>query len=108
MYKATCRNDTGARLYYNTHDLYFAAMQQFTFYEPSMRSVLRHTPLGAAMLTLAILAGCGDQHAGAPAGAPPPPTVSVVTVAVAALTLSTELPGRVEASRSAQDRKSVV
>jgi len=66
----------------------------------------------ALVLTLtaslaATLAGCGDKAggaAGAGAGAPPPPTVAVVTVAPAPLTLQAELPGRVEASRTAQVR----
>lgn len=53
-----------------------------------------------------MLAGCGDKAASGPGagGAPPPATVGVVTVAPAALTLTTELPGRVEAWRVAQVR----
>ncbi|WP_332856331.1 efflux RND transporter periplasmic adaptor subunit [Duganella sp. S19_KUP01_CR8] len=64
-----------------------------------MRSVPRYT---AAVFALSLLAACGDKAA-AP-GAPPPATVAVITVAPAAVTLSTELPGRTEASRIAQVR----
>jgi membrane fusion protein (multidrug efflux system) len=65
-----------------------------------MRSVPRYTVVAAAALTL--LSACGDKAA-APS-APPPSTVSVVTVAPAAVTLTSELPGRTEASRVAQVR----
>jgi membrane fusion protein (multidrug efflux system) len=51
---------------------------------------------------LTLLSACGDKAA-APS-APPPSTVSVVTVAPAAVTLTSELPGRTEASRVAQVR----
>ncbi|MES2161038.1 MAG: efflux RND transporter periplasmic adaptor subunit [Pseudomonadota bacterium] len=64
-----------------------------------MRLVPRYT---AAVIALSLLAACGDKAA-AP-GAPPPATVAVITVAPAAVTLSTELPGRTEASRIAQVR----
>ncbi|MYM91461.1 efflux RND transporter periplasmic adaptor subunit [Rugamonas sp. FT82W] len=64
-----------------------------------MRLVPRYT---AAVVSLSLLAACGDKAA-AP-GAPPPATVAVITVAPAAVTLSTELPGRTEASRIAQVR----
>ncbi|PHV08672.1 efflux transporter periplasmic adaptor subunit [Janthinobacterium sp. BJB412] len=70
-----------------------------------MRSVPRYTAVAAAALTLALLAACGDKAANSGAGGPPPPaTVAVITVAPAAVTLSAELPGRVEASRIAQVR----
>jgi membrane fusion protein (multidrug efflux system) len=64
-----------------------------------MRVVPRCT---AAVAALALLSACGDKHADT--GAPPPPTVAVVTVAPASITLSSELPGRTEASRIAQVR----
>ncbi|MYN19420.1 efflux RND transporter periplasmic adaptor subunit [Rugamonas sp. FT107W] len=64
-----------------------------------MRLVPRYT---AAVVSLSLLAACGDKAA-AP-GAPPPANVAVITVAPAAVTLSTELPGRTEASRIAQVR----
>jgi membrane fusion protein (multidrug efflux system) len=54
-----------------------------------------------------VLAACG-QKSGAPGGAPgggmPPATVGVVTVAPTSVDLTTELPGRLEASRVAQVR----
>jgi membrane fusion protein (multidrug efflux system) len=53
----------------------------------------------------ALLAACGKS--GQPAagvGAPPPAEVGVITVAPRAIGLSTELPGRLEASRVAQVR----
>src|SRR5471032_74549 len=67
-----------------------------------MRLVPRYTAVASAVFTLSLLAACGDKAA-AP-GAPPPATVAVITVAPAAVTLSTELPGRTEASRIAQVR----
>lgn len=68
-----------------------------------------------ALVLCVLLAACGGGSGGAasaPAGpaaggAPPPPEVSVVTVAVQAAPLVTELPGRVEASRTAQVRARV-
>ncbi|MBJ7311037.1 efflux RND transporter periplasmic adaptor subunit [Rugamonas sp. CCM 8940] len=70
-----------------------------------MRSVPRYTAVAAAAMTLALLAACGDKAANGGAGGPPPPaTVSVITIAPAAVTLSAELPGRIEASRVAQVR----
>ena len=68
-----------------------------------MRSVPRYTLVAAATLTVSLLSACGDKAANA-GGPPPPATVSVVTVAPASVTLSTELPGRLEASRIAQVR----
>jgi membrane fusion protein (multidrug efflux system) len=73
-----------------------------------MRSVPRRTALtltyaaGSAIALSSLLAACGDKAA--PPAAPPPATVAVVTVAPASVTLSSELPGRTEASRIAQVR----
>lgn len=68
-------------------------------------------PCCAALLSATVLlSACGGQSAapGAPAGGaaaePPPAEVGVVTVALGAVGLSTELPGRLEASRVAQVR----
>jgi len=64
-----------------------------------MRFAPRYTAVAAALF---LLSACGEK---APASsAPPPATVFTVTVAPASLTLSTELPGRLEASRTAQVR----
>jgi membrane fusion protein, multidrug efflux system len=65
--------------------------------------------IGAALLALA-LAACGGGQPAAPgpgAAAPPPPEVGVITVVTQTAPLSTELPGRVEASRVAQVRARV-
>ena len=61
------------------------------------------------LLTLALAACSGEQKAapGPGGAAPPPPEVGVVTVAVQTASLTTELPGRVEASRVAQVRARV-
>ena len=66
--------------------------------------------VAVAVLSL-FLAACGKSDAPAPgapaasAGGPPPaPQVGVVTVALGDIGLITELPGRLEASRTAQVR----
>ena len=61
-----------------------------------------------ALFTLLALSACSQKPeapAGAGAnGAPPPPEVGVLTVTPQTVTLTTELPGRLEASRVAQVR----
>lgn len=52
------------------------------------------------------LVGCSPSNTAAPT-APPPPEVGVVTVATTATALNTELPGRLEAFRTAQVRARV-
>lgn len=68
-------------------------------------------PIYPILLTLALAAcGEGDKKAagpGAGAGAPPPPEVEVVTVVPAPATLTQELPGRLQAVRTAQVRARV-
>ena len=59
--------------------------------------------LAAGVATL--LAGCGQQTP--PAAAPEPPRVSVVTVRAQSVPISSELPGRVAAYRSAEVRPQV-
>ena len=72
-------------------------------------SALRRAPaVGAAAWLVLLLAACGQQS-GKPAAAPPgggmpPAEVGVVTVTPQAVGLTTELPGRLEASRVAQVR----
>ena len=57
------------------------------------------------LLSAFLLAGCGQGSKDADAGAKPPLTqVGVVTVALSDIGLTTELPGRLEASRVAQVR----
>ena len=73
--------------------------------------------LGARMLYLlplvvslaAVLTGCGkdEKAAGAPGGGMPPANVGVVTVGAQPVALATELPGRIEALRTAQVRARV-
>ena len=60
--------------------------------------------LAASLLALIAVAGCGDKSTNTAPAASPPPEVAIITVAPAPLALSTELPGRIEASRSAQVR----
>ncbi len=72
-------------------------------------SALQNVRAGfAVVLTASLLAACGKKPeqgpAGAPAGSMPPAEVGVITVAPQAVGLSTELPGRLEASRTAQVR----
>lgn len=70
----------------------------------------RHSSRIAIMLlTLSALAGCGDKAPGAAAAGDKPPAmeVSVITIAPERLELSTELPGRLEAARTAQVRARV-
>ncbi|MGO8674948.1 MAG: efflux RND transporter periplasmic adaptor subunit [Limisphaerales bacterium] len=66
-------------------------------------------------LLLAVMAGCGPKQGGPPGAGPggpggfggPPPEVSVVTVTTEPLTLTTELPGRIDAVRVAEVRARV-
>ncbi|PZR21675.1 MAG: efflux transporter periplasmic adaptor subunit, partial [Azospira oryzae] len=52
------------------------------------------------------LSGCGQSNSAAPT-APPPPEVGVVSAALGRADLTTELPGRLEAFRTAQVRARV-
>jgi membrane fusion protein (multidrug efflux system) len=63
---------------------------------------MRFSPLCSAAAVIILLSACGEKHADS--GAPPPPTVAVITTAAGTVTLSSELPGRTEASRIAQVR----
>lgn len=70
---------------------------------------VRHVPrIAAALWMLSLLAGCGDKIANAQApGGMPPPEVSIVTITPQRVVMSTELPGRLEATRVAQVRARV-
>lgn len=68
----------------------------------------------SAFLCAIVLAACGQTQqaapggmAGGPGAAPPPPEVEVVTIAPGSATLTRELPGRLQAVRSAQVRARV-
>jgi membrane fusion protein (multidrug efflux system) len=73
-----------------------------------MKSITRLKGGAAALSLLLAATGCGEKasQAQAPA-APPPPEVSVVTLAPERLGLTSELPGRLEATRVAQVRARV-
>src|SRR5215472_3857506 len=62
------------------------------------------TRIALTALTAALLGGCGHK---APPPAPPPPKVSVVTVRAESVPITTELPGRVNAYRTADVRPQV-
>jgi len=72
-------------------------------------TVFRTSSLAAATLALLALGACGDKKSDAQAkpAAPPPPEVSVVTVAPERVAITNELPGRLEATRTAQVRARV-
>lgn len=73
-----------------------------------MRSIRRFTHIATVSLILSSVVGCGDKTASKPAaGGMPPPEVSVITIAPERITLVTELPGRLEATRIAQVRARV-
>lgn len=61
--------------------------------------------IGAALALLA--AGCGKKPAAAGGPQMPPPEVSVITVTTESLPVTTELPGRVDAVRTAEVRARV-
>jgi membrane fusion protein (multidrug efflux system) len=67
---------------------------------------------GIAVALTALFSGCGQNQGGSGQGGPgasqtPPPEVSVVTVAPEAVSLTTELPGRIDPVRVAQVRARV-
>jgi len=64
----------------------------------------RQLVLGLLSLLLAACGGDAEKQAGATAGAPPPPEVDVVTAATGSATLTQDLPGRLQAVRTAQVR----
>ena len=65
--------------------------------------------VAAAVLILSLLGACGDKipSAQAQGAGAPPPEVSIVTIAPERVVMTTELPGRLEATRVAQVRARV-
>jgi membrane fusion protein, multidrug efflux system len=73
---------------------------------PKLPRLRRH--VGAALLVLAGLAGCDRAPPSAPpAGGMPPPAVGVITAQPGPVAMTSELPGRLEAWRTAQVRARV-
>lgn len=68
-------------------------------------------PIIPAFMSIILLAGCGGSDKAAPPGGPgagmPPPEVEVMTVAAGKATLTQDLPGRLQAYRTAQVRARV-
>jgi len=67
----------------------------------------RKLVLGLLSLALTACGGDTDKQAGAMGGGPPPPEVDVVTAAAGSVTLTQDLPGRLQAVRTAQVRARV-
>lgn len=78
---------------------------------PAERGPTRRRIALAAPAALLAMAGCDEAPKAAPAGpgagGPPPAPVTVVTLRAEPVTLTTELPGRVTASRTAEVRPQV-
>ena len=72
-----------------------------------MSSVSRFTRLTLTVVAAAALAACGQKPNAQPGAGMPPGEVSVVTIAPERITISNELPGRLEATRIAEVRARV-
>lgn len=72
-----------------------------------MRSIRRLTHIATILAILSSITACNNKAAAPQAASMPPPEVSVVTIAPERITLETELPGRLEATRTAQVRARV-
>ncbi len=73
-----------------------------------MRSIQLSTRIGTAVLMLSTVAGCGEKAVNAQVpGGMPAPEVGIVTIAPQRVAITSELPGRLEASRIAQVRARV-
>ncbi len=68
-----------------------------------MNSLLKNSPILLSLLLFA----CGGDKPGVPASAMPPPEVEVISVALGRATYTQDLPGRVQAYRTAQVRARV-
>jgi membrane fusion protein (multidrug efflux system) len=97
----------GAGFAFRNH---ITAFEQTLIFVRELMNPIRHAPRLSvvALILSAALAGCGDKSkAQGAGGGMPPPEVATVTVAATPLTIFTELPGRLEASRVAQVRARV-
>lgn len=72
-----------------------------------MSSVSRFTRLTLTVAVMAAFAGCGQKPNAQPGAGMPPGEVAVVTIAPERITISNELPGRLEATRIAEVRARV-
>lgn len=73
-----------------------------------MRPIRLSTRIGTAVLMLSTIAGCGKKAVNAQVpGGMPAPEVGIVTIAPQRVAITSELPGRLEASRIAQVRARV-
>lgn len=73
-----------------------------------MRSMQLPIRITAAVLALSFMAGCGEKAANAQAaGGMPAPEIGIITIAPERVAITSELPGRLEASRTAQVRARV-
>lgn len=70
----------------------------------SVGSLHRLTRIALAVAVLSAVAACGKKSDAAVNSAPPPAEVSVISIAPERLALTTELPGRLEATRIAEVR----
>lgn len=70
---------------------------------------MKQRPLAALLLSFVLAAcdGAGEKTPAMPAAAPPPPEVRVITAAAGETVLTRELPGRLQAVRTAQIRARV-
>lgn len=76
----------------------------------TMTALHRYTPIAAILFSLTYLSGCSDQVPSARAQAPggkPSPEVSIVTATPERISMASELPGRLEATRIAEVRARV-
>ena len=87
----------------------FALRRVYVFIKGFLMSSLRLHHAAFYSLALACLTACGPSTEGKSAGAggPPPAEVNVVTIKSEPVDLTTELPGRLQAIRSAQVRARV-
>src|SRR5450830_372019 len=90
-------------LHYLNHPL-LLQLQLYLPCEIFMSSVSRFTGLTLTVAVMAAVAGCGQKPNAQPGAAMPPGEVAVVTIAPQQITISNELPGRLEATRIAEVR----